>query len=68
MSTIVDRLATLLGVIVAAGPVGTHLGRCWLLWALLSGRVWLRRGAVFPALADLGLPAAAVRRSGAALT
>jgi hypothetical protein len=40
----------------------------WLLWALLSGRFLLSRGAVFPALADGGLSADAVRRSGAALT
>jgi len=39
----------------------------WLLWALISGRFLLSRGAVFPALADGGLPADAVRRSGAAL-
>jgi len=48
-------------------PVGTHLGLFWLLWALISGRFLLSRGAVFPALADGGLPADAVRRSGAAL-
>jgi len=68
MSTIVYRIAVLLGVIVAAGPVGTNLALFWLLWALLSGRFLLSRGAVFPALADRGLPADAVRRSGAALT
>src|SRR6516165_2978971 len=57
-------------------PVGRALGRgaCWdesgmfwLLWALIAGRFLLSRGAVFPALADGGLPAEAVRRSGAAL-
>jgi hypothetical protein len=48
-------------------PVGTNLGLFWLLWALISGRFLLSRGAVFPALADGGLPADAVRRSGAAL-
>jgi hypothetical protein len=48
-------------------PVGTNLGLFWLLWALISGRFLLSRGAVFPALADGGLPAAAVRRSEAAL-
>jgi hypothetical protein len=48
--------------------VGTNLALFWLLWALLSGRFLLSRGAVFPALADLGLPADAVRRSSAALT
>jgi hypothetical protein len=60
MSVLLDR-------ILATVPVGTNLGLFWLLWALVSGRFLLRRGAVFPALADRGLPADAVRRSGAAL-
>jgi hypothetical protein len=68
MSTRVDRISALLGAIVADVPVGTKLGLFWLFWALISGRFLLSRGAVFPALADLGLPADAVRRSGAALT
>jgi hypothetical protein len=67
MSTIVYRISVLLGAILADVPVGTNLGVFWLLWALLSGRFLLSRGAVFPALADGGLPADAVRRSGAAL-
>jgi hypothetical protein len=67
MSTIVYRISVLLGVLLAEVPVGTNLGLFWLLWALISGRFLLSRGAVFPALADGGLPAAAVRRSGAAL-
>jgi hypothetical protein len=67
MSTIVYRISVLLGAIVADVPVGTNLGLFWLLWALISGRFLLSRGAVFPALADGGLPADAVRRSGAAL-
>ncbi len=68
MSTIVYRISVLLGAILADVPVGTNLGLFWLLWALISGRFLLSRGAVFPALADGGLPADAVRRSGAALT
>jgi hypothetical protein len=67
MSTIVYRIAVLLSVILADVPVGTNLGLFWLLWARISGRCRLSRGAVFPALADGGLPADAVRRSGAAL-
>src|SRR5205823_6951943 len=67
MSTIVYRISVLLGVILADVPVGTNLGLFWLLWALISGRFLLSRGAVFPALADGGLPADAVRCSGAAL-
>jgi hypothetical protein len=61
-------MSVLLGRIVANVPVGTNLGLFWLLWALVSGRFLLSRGAVFPALADRGLPADAVRRSGATLT
>jgi hypothetical protein len=60
-------MSVLLGVILADVPVGTNLGLFWLLWALISGRFLLSRGAVFPALANGGLPADAVRRSGAAL-
>src|SRR6266852_1979876 len=67
MSTIVYRISVLLGVIVAEVSVGTNLGLFWLLWALVSGRFLLSRGAVFPALADGGMPADAVRHSGAAL-
>src|ERR671925_235740 len=67
MSTIVYRMSVLLSAILADVPVGTNLGLFWLLWALISGRFLLSRGAVFPALADGGLPADAVRRSGAAI-
>jgi hypothetical protein len=67
MSPIVYRIAILLGGLLAAVPVGTNLALFWLLWALISGRFLLSRGAVFPALAHLGLSADAVRRSGAAL-
>src|ERR1044072_5578145 len=67
MSPIVYRISVLLGAILAEVPVGTNLGLFWLLWALISGRFLLSRGAVFPALADGGLPAETVRRSGAAL-
>ena len=67
MSPIVYRISVLLGVLLTEVPVGTNLGLFWLLWALISGRFLLSRGAVFPALADGGLAADAVRRSGAAL-
>jgi hypothetical protein len=67
MSNIVYRISVLLGAILTEVPVGTNLGLFWLLWALISGRFLLSRGAVFPALADGGLSADAVRRSGAAL-
>src|SRR2546423_2671943 len=67
MSTIVYRISLLLGAIFSDVPVGTNLGLFWLLWPRISGRFLLSRGAVFPALADGGLSADAVRRSGAAL-
>ncbi len=56
MSTIVYRISVLLSAIFANVPVGTNLGLFWLLWALISRRFLLSRGAVFPALADGGLP------------
>lgn len=67
MSTIVYRISVLLSAILVQVPLGTNLALFWLLWALISGRFLLSRGAVFPALAHRGLPADAVRRSGAAL-
>ena len=67
MSIIVYRIAILVSAIVAEVPVGTHLGLCWLRWARIAGRCLLRRGAVFPTLADGGMRAEAVRRAGAAL-
>src|SRR5215471_16694620 len=68
MPTLVYRISVLLSVLLAEVPVGTNLALFWLLWALISGQFLLSRGAVFPALAALGLPADAVRRSSAALT
>src|SRR5438045_8828361 len=67
MSTIVYLMGRLLEQMLAKVPVGTNLALYDLLWSLLSGRLLLSRGALFPALADLGLPKEAVRRSGAAL-
>ena len=67
MSEIVYRITTLLCQILGRVPVGTNQGLFDLLFALVSGRFLSSRGAVFAALADLGLPPAAVRRSAAAL-
>jgi len=67
MSSIVYRIHRLLEQMLAQVGVGTNLALYYLLWSLLSGRFLLSRGAVFAALADLGLPPEAVRRSGAAL-
>lgn len=47
--------------------MGTNLGLWHLLWVLLSGRLLLSRGALFPALTHLGLRPEAVRRAEAAL-
>lgn len=68
MSDTVYRINRLLAALLRRVPVGTNLGLVHLFWALLSGRFLRSRGAVFPALADLELPAPAVRRASAALT
>ena len=67
MPVLVYRIHALLAQVLARVPVGTNLGLCHLLFALLSGRFLSARGAVFPALADLGLSEEAVRRAAAAL-
>jgi hypothetical protein len=67
MSTLVYRITTLLSSLLRDVPVGTNLALFYLLWTLLSGRLLASRGAVIPALAAMGLPAAAVRRAWAAL-
>ena len=48
-------------------PLGTNLGLYQLMMAMVSGRFLESRGAVFPALEDLGLTPDEVRRSSAAL-
>jgi hypothetical protein len=53
--------------LVAPLPIGTNRALLDLLWMLLSGRLLATRGAVIPALSDLGWPAARVRRAWAAL-
>jgi len=67
MSEIVYRIARLLQRVLVSVPVGTNLGLYGLLWTLLSGRLLLSRGALFPALSDFGLNPAEVRRAEAAL-
>lgn len=67
MSEIVSRIVSLIEYVVDGVPVGTNLGLLHLFLALLSGRLLNSRGALFPALNDLGLSAAAVRRAEAAL-
>src|SRR5579862_8395852 len=68
MSLTVYRITNLLRTLLRRVPIGTNLGLFHLFWALLSGRFLSSRGAVFPALAALGLPKEAVRRAAAALT
>ena len=67
MSEIVYRIVSLVETIVEEVRVGTNLGLFHLFLALLSGRLLNARGALFPALADLGLSEDAVRRAEAAL-
>jgi hypothetical protein len=63
----VYRTVAVLCALMARVPVGTNRGLVLLLWAMLSGRLLVSRGAVIPALAALGLPEREVRRSWAAL-
>ena len=67
MSTLSYEIVTLLCQVLSSVPIGTNRGLFALLWALMSGRFLSSRGAVFPALAALGLTDAEVRRSEAAL-
>ena len=67
MSEPVYRICNLLEKTLQGVPLGTNLGLFQLQFALVSGRFLESRGAVFPALDDLGLEADAVRRSSAAL-
>ena len=67
MSEIVYQICVLLDQVLCSVPIGTNLGLFWLLFALMSGRFLASRGAIFPALVDLGLSREAVCRSEAAL-
>ena len=67
MPEAVYRMMTLLCALVRTLPIGTNLGLLQLLWMLTSGRLLASRGALFPGLADCGLPDRAVRRAWAAL-
>lgn len=67
MHRIVYRVATVLCALVAGVPLGTNVGLVLVLWMLLTGRLLGTRGAVIPALSGLGLSAAGVRRSWAAV-
>jgi hypothetical protein len=60
-------VGALLAEIVRGIPVGTNLNIVRVLFALLSGRFLWTRGAVFPALTDLGLADSQVRCAEASL-
>jgi hypothetical protein len=66
MSPLVYRMRTLLADVLQDVPLGTNLALFHLLWMLVSGRLLASRGALFPGLADLGLPDDAIRRAWAA--
>jgi len=63
----VYRTASFLCQLVACLPIGTSLGIAHLLWAILSGGLLPSRGALFPALSQMGLSDAQARQSEAAL-
>jgi hypothetical protein len=67
MPTLVYRINGLLCTLLRRVPLGTNLGLLALFWTLLSGRLLQSRGALFPALSDLGFAEDAVRRAAAAL-
>src|SRR5438105_2114028 len=68
MSSLVYRISGLLEQVVRPVPVGTNLGLFSLLFALLSGRLLASRGALLPALSDLGLDPPAVGRAAGAVS
>ena len=67
MPNVIETVLPMVCKTVEYAPIGTNLGLLYLIWALISGQFLESRGGIFPALAQLGLPKAAVRRSWAAL-
>lgn len=67
MQVPVYRVVLLVCAMVAAVPIGTNLGLLHLMWMLLTGKLLVSRGALFPGLSASGLSEAAVRRAWAAL-
>jgi hypothetical protein len=67
MQEVVYRVLTLVSGLVVDAPIGTNLGLLHLFWMLLSGKLLLSRGAIFPGLGAVGLPAGAERRAWIAL-
>lgn len=66
MPTIYEQLLPMIGKTVESLAIGTNLGLYYLICALVRGHFLESRGSIFPALAQLGLPNAVVRRSWAA--
>ena len=67
MEPVVYRTLTVLCGVVASLPLGTNRALLDLFWMLLSGRLLAARGALLPALTDLGWAPDRVRRAWAAL-
>lgn len=63
----VYRTSAFVCQLVACLPIGTSLGIARLLWTLLSGQLLPSRGAIYPALAQMGLNEQATRQAQAAL-
>src|SRR3954463_2326070 len=63
MQEAVYRVLTLVSALVVDVPIGTNLGLLHLFWMVLCGKLLLSRGAIFPGLSAVGLPAGAVRRA-----
>src|SRR3954447_19466088 len=67
MQEAVYRVLTLVSALVVDVPIGTNLGLLHLFWMLLCGKLLLSRGAIFPGLSAVRLPAGAGRRAWIAL-
>jgi hypothetical protein len=63
MPQYIETIFPLMMKTVEYAPIGTNLGLPYLMWALISGQFLQSRGGIFPALAQLGVPKAVVRRS-----
>lgn len=67
MPNVTQEMITILCAINQQLPIGTNLAMLHLLWMLVSGALLSSRGALFGALASIGLSPAAVRRAWAAM-
>ena len=67
MSPHASQMMTLLCEVVRPLPMGTNLALLHLLWMMVSGQLLLSRGAIIPALFQMGLSPQATRRAWRAL-